>query len=267
MFRHTIEVSRMLECYKEEHVSGLHRIGARPRDVLEFVRSCDPTVSVGDNALASAQERWYGNSKQDYATSLTRHFASRLSFGQPEFLPIKQFVLHLDSHVFPLINHFFMLHSDPYYRWSAAEYLPRRYELGLSDLTSAILVPELQKRLPPSFRPLTVARQTRGVMASLRDNGLLVGKATKTIVPPEVPLKALAFFLYYHADCGIGAGDFETTPLFRSLLRPREYYLSRFQEGARHGYWDFDGNATHISASLRFSDMSSWIRFVTEDAE
>jgi len=247
------------DCYRDDHRSGLHRVGARPGDAREFLRSLDPTRSLAENAVASFQERWYGDVKQKYATELTRHFATRFGMGSPRFAAVRSFVEITSATEFALINHFFMVMADPYYRWAAAEYLPARFLQGRRELTNAVFVPELQNHLPETIGTRTAIRYGQSVLTALRDNGLLAGAVKKTITPPELSVRQLGFFLYYHGDCGIGAGEFQRTPLCRSLLRPVEAYIPLFHEGERRGYWEFVGDASHLAAHLSYSGLGAWV--------
>lgn len=249
----------MSDCYRSEHSSGLHRVGARPQDALEFIRSFASQGSLADNAVASFQERWYGDVKQKYAVELTRHFARRFKAEEPSFPLVKQFVLRIDTVLFPLVNHFFMLMIDPYYRWAATEYIAKRHVQGRPEITNAAFVPELEKRLPNSIGTRTTIRYGQSILTSLRDNGLLAGTVKKTVTPPELSVELLAFFLYYHADCGIGVGEFENSPLFASLLRSKESYVPLFREGDRLGYWDFVGDVSHLAGHLAFTGLGGWL--------
>ncbi|MEX2443106.1 MAG: hypothetical protein WD492_05855 [Alkalispirochaeta sp.] len=251
----------MADCYHDEHHSGLHRVGARPGDALEFLRSVDVGRSIADNAVASFQQRWYGDVKQKYAVELTRHFGTRFRFGRGShtFGSLRRFVLVSDPTAFPLVNHFFMLMVDPYYRWAAAEFVPARYAQGRPEITNAAFVPELQKHLPGTIGTRTAIRYGQSVLTSLRDNGVLAGKVKKTVTPPELSVELLGFFLYWHAECGIGAGEFQRTPLFSSLLRAPEAYVPLFHEGERRGYWEFVGDASRLSAHLAFRGVDVWV--------
>ena len=249
----------MHDCYWNEHASGLHRIGARPGNALEFIRSFDTHRTIQDNGAIAFQQRWYGDVKQKFASELTRHFGRRFRVEDPLFSQVRRFVSGIDPVSFPLVNHFFMLLSDPLYRWGAVEFVAPRYAQGRGEITNAVFAPELRPHLPETIGTRTALRYGQSVLTSLRDNGILAGHVRKTVTPPELPLHHLAFFLYYHADCGIGAGEFEKTPLYASLLRPREFYVPLFREGDRRGYWSFTGDASRLTAQLSFSGFETWL--------
>lgn len=255
----------MSDCYRSDHVSGLHRVGARPQDALEFLRSVDTGSSIAQSSIASIQGRWYGDVKQKYASELTRHFARRFGMDQASFPAVRRFALGIDPVAFPLVNHFFMLMIDPYYRWAAADFIPGRYAQGRVSIANSAFVPELQNHLPNTIGTRTAIRYGQSILTSLRDNGILVGAVKKTATQAELSLRVFAFFLYYHAGCGIGVGEFETTPLFASLLRSRESYVPIFREGERLGYWEFVGDKSRLSAHLSYSGLDAWSEAVTEE--
>jgi len=184
----------------------------------------------------------------------------------PVFPAFLRFVRGGDATEFPLINHFCMVMVDPYYRWAAGEFLPSRYIQGRTEITNAAFVPELRKHLPDTIGTRTAIRYGQSVLTALRDNGLLAGAVKKTITPPELSLRQLGFFLYYHGECGIGVGEFEQTPLFASLLRPTESFLPLFREGERRGFWEFVGDASRLTAHLSYGDLASWVSAVQEDS-
>ena len=84
--------------------------------------------------------------------------------------------------------------------------------------------------------------------------------------PPELSPRLLAFFLYYHAGCGIGVGEFENTPLFASLLRSKESFVSLFREGEPLGYWEFVGDKSRLSAHLAYAGLKAWLAASMEEA-
>jgi hypothetical protein len=254
------------DCYRNDHRSGLHRVGARPADALEFVRSFDPDRTMPENAESSFQQRWYGDVKQKYATELTRHFGMRFGVGTPAFPTLRSFGGGGATTEFPLINHFFMVMVDPYYRWAAADFVPARYAQGRPEITNAAFVPELRKHLPDTIGTRTAIRYGQSVLTSLRDNGLLAGAVKKTITLPELSLRQLGFFLYYHSECGIGAGEFQRTPLFHSLLRTPEAYVPLFHEGERRGYWEFVGDASCLAAHLSYRGLAAWVASLEEES-
>ena len=247
------------ECYRTTHTSALNKIAARLPEAREFIGSFEPARSLSENARIAFQNRWYGNATQQNCSELTAHFSARFNAVPGHFRLMRRFILGPDTVSFPIINHLYMLLADPYYRWAAAEYLPERSYQQQQLIVPAAFEAALRHRLPPSVGSGSSVRYARNILAALRDNGLLSGKAKKTLATPELTIRALAYMLYAQSDFGIGVNEFDGSPVHASLLKPREMFVSHFQEGERLGYWEFTGDRTRLTAHLRLTGLAAWL--------
>jgi len=249
----------LIECYSNLHSSALNKISARIPDAREFIFSFNPEKPVSENAQSAFQNRWYGNATEDVCTKLTGHFNQRFNRMPGQIFLLRRFIHGTDASSFPVINHFYMLLADPYYRWAASEYLVNRFvehRLAISVDSFAI---EVRKHLPSDFVIGTSIRYARNILAALRDNGLLTGKVNKEIASPSISIQSLAYILYALSDWGIGVNEFDGSPVHLSMLKPRELFIPLFQEGERLGYWEFTGDRKRLSANLRMNGLKQWM--------
>lgn len=251
-----------VECYSTRHSPDLVKVGARLTEAKEFLRSYREDQPLAWNRNEAFQGRWYGNATADVCSKLTGQFVHRFDRlpGQLRFL--RRFMEAAGPGSFPLLNHYFMVLGDPYYRWAASEFLPRQYETFRNEISRDAMAAELKAVLPPDLEPATVVRYARNLLTALRDNGLLKGRVRKELSVPNLEVPVLGYMVYSLKDGGQAAGAFDGSPVMRSLLRPRELFVPLFRDGERRGYWEFTGDKNTLRFQLRHSGLESWLKEV-----
>lgn len=247
------------DLYETEHVSSLAKVSARLTEAREFLASYEPESGLSANAATAFNQRWYGNVTADVCKRLTYCFDQRFNRLPGQLSALRRLQTVGESSWWPVLNHICMSLADPYYRWTAAEYLASRFEQAQVEVYREDLELGLKARLPAGFTGATVNRYARNLLTALRDNGYLVGATRKRITSPGIPAGVLAYILYTLTDAGIGANHFGESPLFRALLKPRELFVPIFREGERAGWWEFTGDRSRLSVNLRFGSLSSWL--------
>ena len=246
-------------CYKVRHSSALNKISGRLPEGREFIAAFDISQSVPRNVQRAYMNRWYGNASERKCNELTRHFKHRFVIAPENFESLRRYIQKTSGEDFSWLNHFYMLLDDPYYRWATAVFMPDRYRSGLIEIPRSRFDQELKKQLPDTVGDGSIARYGQNLLTAIRDNGLLEGRAKKTMVSPALSVKTLAYMLYTLSDCGVGANGFDSSPLFLSLLKTRDLLVPIFSEGERSGYWDFTGDREKIRLNLNQPDLKSWL--------
>ncbi|WP_419174433.1 hypothetical protein [Desulfosediminicola sp.] len=246
-------------CYQVRHSSALNKISGRLPEGREFIASFDVLLSVPQNAKIACIDRWYGNASERKCNELTRHFKQRYVITSENFESLQLYNQKTSRDDFPWINHFYMLLDDPYYRWATTDFMPDRFQSGLIEIPRSRFDQELKKQLPETVGAGSLARYGQNLLTAIRDNGLLEGKGKKIIVSPALNVKTMAFMLYTLSDLGVGSNDFDMSPLFRSILKPRDLLVPLFSEGEQLGYWDFTGDRERIKLNLNHPNLKSWL--------
>ena len=247
------------ECYKKRHSSALNKISGRLPEGHEFIASFDISLSVPGNARKAYMNRWYGNASERICNELTRHFNQRYILTPENFEALRRYMQGTSGVDFPWINHFYMLLDDPYYRWAVAHFIPDRYQKGLMEIPRSRFDQELKKQLPDTIGAGSLARYGQNLLTAIRDNGLLEGKGKKAIVSPALSVKTMAFMLYTLSDFGVGSNEFDMSPLFLSILKPRVLLVPLFYEGEQLGYWEFTGDREKIKLNLNQPSLNHWL--------
>ncbi|MBF0258412.1 MAG: hypothetical protein HQK62_06180 [Desulfamplus sp.] len=247
------------KCYQIRHSSALNKISGRLPEGREFIASFDISSSVAQNSRNAYINRWYGNSSEQKCNELTRHFSQRFILTSDNFASLRLYMQKRSGQDFPWINHFYMLMDDPYYRWATAEFMPERYQSGFTEIPRSRFDQELKNHLPETVGIGSIARYGQNLLTAIRDNGLLEGKVKKSIVSPALSVQTMAFMLYTLLDSGMGANEFDMSPLFLSILKPRELLVPLFHEGERLGYWDFTGDREKIRVNLNHQGLKNWL--------
>ena len=246
-------------CYQVRHSSSLNKISGRLPEGREFIASFEITTSVSQNSQNACVNRWYGNASERKCNELTRHFKQRYIISPENFASLQQYIQTASGEDFPWLNHFYMLLDDPYYRWATAKFFPDRFQSGLIEIPRSRFDQELKKQLPDTVGAGSLARYGQNLLTAIRDNGLLEGRGKKTIISPVLPVKTMGFMLYTLSDCGVGANEFDMSPLFLSILKPRDLLVPIFHEGERLNYWDFTGDRERIKLTLNHSSLKNWL--------
>jgi hypothetical protein len=244
-------------CYQVRHSSALNKISGRLSEGREFIASFEIGSSVSQNAQSAYMNRWYGNASERKCNELTRHFRQRYVITPENFESLRLYIQKTSGEAFPWINHFYMLLDDPYYRWATTDFMPDRYQRGLIEIPRSRFDQELKKQLPGTVGAGSIARYGQNLLTAIRDNGLLEGSGSKTIISPSLSVKTMAFMLYTLSDFGVGSNEFDMSPLFLSLLKPRDLLAPLFSEGERLGYWDFTGDRERIKLNLNHTSLKN----------
>ncbi|MEI8093583.1 MAG: hypothetical protein WCG80_05180, partial [Spirochaetales bacterium] len=247
------------EAYLTAHTSDLHKIGANLPEAREFLLAYDPALKSEVNVERAFQNRWYGNASMGVCGRTTRHLARRFDRAPGYLLLLRAFLGKMDSAQFPQLNHFHMVLADKYYRWAASDFLAARFSDGRLEVPKATFDDALATQLPTTISRGGVARYGRNLLTSLRDNGYLEGRAEKEIRSPAIDVRTLGWFLYALQALGQGSGDFDGSPVYRALLKPRNLLLPTFVEGERLGWWEFAGDRNKLSVHLKHAGLAAWL--------
>lgn len=235
------------------------KVSARLPDARAFISAYSVDQTMAENAARAYRERWYGNASERVGRELTRFFTGRFCFFPGHLTFLRRFLESGEGESFPVLNHFYMVLSDPYYRWAAAEYLPARIESGLPEIPRTGFENEARVVLPAALGAKSANRYCRNILTALRDNGYLVGQVNKEIVSPAIRAKALGFMLYSLGEFGEGFNEFDGSPVLRSLLKPRELLVPLFREGERSFWWEFTGDRDRITGNLKLKGLSAFL--------
>ena len=106
---------------------------------------------------------------------------------------------------------------------------------------------------------MTATKYGRNCLTALTENGLLKGKTNKLLTSPPLAAGTLGLLLYILSELGVGGEAFDGSPLFRSLLKPRELLVPLFLEGERQHWWDFTGDRIRLGCVFRYSGLAEWL--------
>ncbi len=249
-------------CYRTRHNGALMKASARLAEAREFIAGYESGRPLAENAQKALRERWYGNASAAVCRELTRFFHERFAFHPGHLELLRRYLSAGEGGAFPALNHFYMVLSDPYYRWAAADYLPARWEAGLPDIARSGFEDEAKTVLPKTLGPKSANRYCRNILTALRDNGYLSGLVHKTAVSPPLYLQDLGFMLYSLKDFGEGFNDFDASPLYRAFLKPRDAIAPLFRDGEKRGWWEFTGDRERLTGAFKLGGLSEFVREV-----
>jgi len=246
-------------CYKTEHYPALMKASARIPEAREFIALYNPDRSIRENAEAALRGRWYGNASPAVCQELTRFFHDRFIIGPQHLTSLQRVLPRAEEVPFPILNHFYMILRDPYYRWAAADWLPSRMEAGLLDIPRNTFEDDAKKVFSEVLGPKTVTRYCQNILTALRDNGYLSGQTNKSIASPAIPLTALGYMFYTLKELGEGFNDFDGSPLLCALLKPRDLLVTLLKEGEKRRWWEFTGDRSRLSGHFTLTGLDAFL--------
>ena len=251
-----------IEVYRTSHYSVMNKIGARLVEAKIFLLYYNQSLSIKENIQLAYQQRWFGNSSEDLCKRLIQHFKEQFLRVKDIFHLLRSYVVLLDGKNFHWVNHFFMVLNDPYYRWASSVFFFDLFVTGHIDLPKTKFEKELRLIYPDFISDTTLSRCSRNILTSLRDNKILEGDKSKKISNSQLDVTSLGMMMYFLTELGLGANDFDQSPLHRSLLKSNEALIPLLIEGEQLNYWEFYGDQNSIRLNLTQKDFQKWLGVV-----
>lgn len=182
--------------------SRLIKASALIADTKTMLAHWDLSESVSANLYRARSENIFGKTTRARAEDVLRIFRQRY-FSDPE---IGHSLVTLiqggapSMWIDPLL-YYYSIQNDATLRAIVLETIYRRQLGGYSDISSELVKRSLRDwvaegRTTSDWGEETVERVARNAMATLRDFGILSGKATKSINPIYLPIESFAFLAF-----------------------------------------------------------------------
>lgn len=152
------------------------------------------------------------------------------------------------------------------------EYLFEKYSMADFNLNSYDAVKfitdaEGTERLPQGWSEAVKIRVARGLLAALKDYGILEGKAKKKIAPVFLPIEAfvyIAFFLY--KNFGITGEKLLNHQDWRLFFFNGIIVERMFLEAHQHGYLQYNVAGSVVRVDFDYQDMEEVCHAITRKA-
>ncbi len=182
-----------------KYSSKIIKAGALLADTRTLLAYWDMSLSVEQNLDRFQRENLFGKTSRSRIEDILTIFRQRY-LRDPELLRALVVFARagFPAPSFDRVLYFLALRNDPLLHDAVIEVVAPTYEHGRQELLVADMLRWLRQQVADgrTERPWsdeTIERVAQGVMATLRDFGLLQGVIHKRITPPFMPVEAFSF--------------------------------------------------------------------------
>jgi Putative inner membrane protein (DUF1819) len=262
--------SLMTESQRSSYSSRIIKAGALLADTTTLLDGWDESQSLADNLARLQRENIFGKASRSRNTDILAIFRQR--YLQDE--SITKALVYLVKNRFPkhALDRILYFHSaqadrllhDVVTEVLADFYVRGRTEIRVEDIQSTLRTWVREGKTTARWSDYTMLRVSRGVLATLRDFGVLQGASSKRIAPPSLPVSAFA----YVAFC-LRAGQASGERLIESK-EWRLFFLSTndverlFMEAHQHRLLEYYAAGPVIRIMFPSDSLEDYARVISE---
>lgn len=193
------------ESVKEKYTSRIIKASALLTDTKALLHLWDADIPVQDNLRRIRDDNLIGKPSRSRLDDVLPIFRRRYLAGPGLANALSVLVKgRLPPSSLDRILYWYALQADPLLRDFVTDYLYPRYRSGRVDLSTNEVISRLgswrdEGRTAGPWSQETMSRVAQGLLATLRDFGLLAGAVNKHIVPPSLAVEAFAFVAFDRA--------------------------------------------------------------------
>ena len=186
-----------------QYASKILKAGALLPDTKILLAHWDHSASTTNNLNRARNENLFGKASRSRIEDILRIFHQRYLYDEEVRSALTQLVDNRCSvDTLDTILYFFAATADPLLRDTVTEFLyPRktngRDDVYVDDLQSTLNKWVKEGKTDKPWSASTTIRVARGLLATLRDFGILEGANNKTIAPAYLPTPAFSFIAHY----------------------------------------------------------------------
>ena len=259
---------------KTVYNSRLLKGGALIPEMRTLVRLWQDDVPFQDLRNRVERENILGKaSRARVRDVLSRTFLPRYAHGNPPnawryLRPFED--AHAPLHVVRPLYYLYAARSEAILGDFVRNYLYERYRAGLlavsmEDALHFVHQAEADGRIPEPWSESVSVKVARGMLAALRDFGILTGRARKRIAPPYLDVIPFAHAAFLLAGERHGAAALEH-PDWRLFLMDRDAVERLFVEADRAGLLRYNAAGSIVRIDFPEEDLYAYSRFLAERA-
>jgi len=232
--------------------SNIQKGGALLDDCRRVVEAWDPVRTPEQNLSRIAEENLLGKASRSRTDDvLSRIIGPRLVQPGPHVIPALRGLLD-EPRSFVEACYYEAARDDDLLAAFAEERLWSWFQEGrlgvaVSDVTEWLAALADADRVP-EWSETVRTKTARGLLAALRDFGVLRGGARKEIAPPSMTPRGFAYVAWREHEQGASSRGLATSPVWRRWLLDADRVLDLFGQATRLGVLQFSsaGSAVRI---------------------
>ena len=253
------------------YTSRIIKAGALLGDTKTLLSHWDAASSVSDNIQRIHRENLFGKASRSRVEDILTIFRQRY-LREPSVTNALVTLnrARLPGELLDRILYFHAARSDQLLHDTVTEILLPLYERGVVDLTSENLRPRVANLLAeaqiPPWSAATLRRVTEGLMATLRDFGVLQGAVNKKIAPAFLPITAFAYIAFYLKQHQPSGAKLLELPDWKLFFLTREAVEKSLLEAHQQGLLEYHVAGSTTRLTFPVSTLEEFADVITQRA-
>lgn len=250
--------------------SKIIKAGALLTDTKILLDCWNPSLSPRENLHRIHTENLFGKASRSRVEDILAIFRQRYLYD-PAVAPALSTLMHggIGSQALDRILYFYAARSDPLLHDVVADLLAPLYRQGRIEITPGEIESFLRDhvrsgRTAGRWSEETVRRVARGLLATLRDFGVLTGSVRKLLAMPYLPTRAfacIAFVLNQELRSGERVLN---SPEWRLFFLQLEVVERLFVEAHQEGLLQYHAAGRVIRLDFPASSLEDYARALTQ---
>lgn len=230
----------MIDSTNSPYCSKIIKAGALLADTRTLLANWDETLSVSENLGQFRRDNIFGKASRSRVEDILAIFRQRYLTAEP----VTKALATLVKGPFPAeglnrILYFHAAQADPLLHDVVIEVLLRfpsqgRTEVAIEDIQAAVARWVDEGKTTSRWSNSTILRVAQGLMATLRDFGVLQGSVNKRLAPMYVPVEAFAYIAFCLRQSQPSGERFINDPEWRLFFLSPQAVERFFMEAHQH---------------------------------
>jgi hypothetical protein len=252
--------------------SKIIKAGALLADTKTLLSQWDPSRSVAANLARIRQENALGKASRSRVEDIQAIFRQRYLADEDVAKAVVVLVRgRLAAAVLDRILYFHAALADPLLHDVVVDWLVPLQAQGISDID----VDEAQRllagwvaegRTTGAWSERTTRRVAQGLLATLRDFGVLCGAIRKRIAPAYIPVTAFAYVMFHLKRCQPSGAKLLDHPDWRLFFLPREGVERFLFEAHQRGLLEYHAAGSVIRLTFPADTLEDYAHVLIERA-
>lgn len=246
------------------YTSKIIKAGALLADTKTMLAQWDLSRSVGENLERFRRENIFGKASRSRIEDILTIFRQRYLFSDPVTRALVILVQErFSSESVDRILYFFAARADQLLHDTVTEVFSHDYEIGKTDMSVGEVQATVARwvsegKMTGNWSENTITRVTQGLLATLRDFGVLQGAVNKRLAPIYLPVDAFAYLAFYLRQYQPSGERLLDDPEWRLFFLSRQTVEQSFMEAHQHHLLEYHAAGSIIRVTFPSNSLEEY---------
>jgi hypothetical protein len=246
------------------YTSKIIKAGALLADTKTMLAHWDVSRSVSENLERFRRENIFGKASRSRIEDILAIFRRRYLISES----VTRSLVILVQERFPSesldrILYFFSAQADQLLHDTVTKVLLHLYEIGRTDINVDDIQAKVagwisEGKMTGNWSENTVVRVTQGLLATLRDFGVLQGAVNKRLAPIYLPVEAFAYLAYYLRQYQPSGERLLDDPEWRLFFLSHQAVEQSFLEAHQHHLLEYHAAGSIIRVTFPSNSLEEY---------